>query len=103
MSEFTFIEASPGEQKTQPREEPAPLPAQEGQGLRVRMVGPELETARGSLPIFVSTCMSARAHLHTQQCLGRALPGGALSCVGCSSLCTWQTLFRCLCELIGHM
>lgn len=54
MSEFTFIEAPPGEQKTQPREEPALLPAQEGQGLGVRMVGPELEIARGPLPILVS-------------------------------------------------
>lgn len=38
MSKFTFTEAPPGEQKTQPREEPALLPAPGGQGLGVQIV-----------------------------------------------------------------
>ena len=43
MSEFTFTEVSrrhpPGEQRTQPREEPALPPAHSGQGLGVQIVG----------------------------------------------------------------
>lgn len=45
MSEFTFTEAPPGEQRTQPREGPALPPARSGQGPGVRMVGPDPSTA----------------------------------------------------------
>lgn len=39
MSKFTFTEMPPGEQETQPREEPALLPAHARRGLGAEMVG----------------------------------------------------------------
>lgn len=43
MSEFTFTETPPVEPKTEPGEEPALLPAHEGQRLGVGMAGLGLE------------------------------------------------------------
>lgn len=89
MSEFTFTEAPPGEQKTQPREEPAGSQPPGGRGgvprvgldpaLHKQLGGGRSPSGGWSVPIWATEPVSTRTHPENAQ-------RGVLGC--CTALCT---------------